>query len=115
LPQASGNGYLAALLQRWSPAMDICHSHNRRAGLQSGPRAYGLRLSLPPGDTMTALLGENWHSFEWFHSEAERARRIAELKTQFAYYRKGDRATYVIEKVDRDPPVAPSDTGDRHG
>jgi hypothetical protein len=90
--------------------MDICHIHNRRAGLQSGPRAYGLRLSLPPGDTMSALLGEDWHSYEWFHSDRDRAHRIAELKTQFAYYRKGDRATYVIEKVDRD--ASPAKTGD---
>ena len=82
--------------------MDICHSHNRRAGLRAGPRTFGLRLSLPDGDTMSGVLGEGWHTFEWFRSEEERARRITELTSQFAYYRKGDRPTYVIEKVDRD-------------
>lgn len=89
--------------------MEICHSHNRRAGLRSGPRAYGLRLSLPAGDTMSAVLGEDWHTFEWFHSEAERAGRIAELTAQFAYYRRGDRATYVIEKIQPDPDKHPSE------
>lgn len=88
--------------------MEICHNHNRRAGLRSGPRAYGLRLSLPADDTMSAVLGADWHTFEWFHSEAERATRIAELTAQFAYYRKGDRPTYVIEKIQRDPDQAPS-------
>ena len=52
---------------------------------------------------MSAVLGEGWHTFEWFHTEAERASRIAELTAQFAYYRRGDRATYVIEKIQRDP------------
>ncbi|MGB5209393.1 MAG: hypothetical protein WBO47_07900 [Gammaproteobacteria bacterium] len=95
--------------------MDICHLHNVRAGLKSGPRPFGLRLSLPAGDTMSSVLGEDWQSLEWFHTDQERARRIAELRTQFAYYRKGDRATYLIEKVDRDSAAASSDTGEQHG
>ncbi len=88
--------------------MEICHKHNRRAGLRSGPRAYGLRLSLPTDDTMSAVLGKDWHTFEWFHTETERTSRIAELTAQFAYYRRGDRATYVIEKIQRDPDKQPS-------
>lgn len=83
--------------------MDICHPHNRRVGIGHGARPFGLRLSLPDGDTMRALLGDDWCVFEWFDTEPERERRMAELTAQFVYYRKGDRPTYVIERVNRDP------------
>ena len=83
--------------------MDICHPHNQRVGLRRGRRPFGLRLSLPEGDTMRALLGDDWHVFEWFETEAARERRMSELAEQFKYYRKGDRATYVVERVNRDP------------
>jgi hypothetical protein len=95
--------------------MDICHSHNRRAGLRAGPKTFGLRLSLPEGDTMSSVLGDGWHTFEWFRSDEERARRIAELTAQFTYYRKGDRPTYVIEKVDRDAADATGPRRESHG
>lgn len=83
--------------------MDICHPHNRRVGSRQGTRAFGLRLSLPEGDTMRAVLGDDWCVFEWFETEADRERRIAELDAQFVYYRKGDRPTYVAERVNRGP------------
>lgn len=83
--------------------MDICHPHNQRVGSQPVTRPYGLRLSLPKGDTMRTLLGDDWCVFEWFETEAERDGRIAELTAQFVYYRKGDRPTYVVERVNRDP------------
>ena len=57
---------------------------------------------------MRALLGDDWHVFEWFETEAVRERRMAELKEQFVYYRKGDRSTYVVERVNREPAA---DTG----
>jgi hypothetical protein len=83
--------------------MDICHAHNRRAGLspESGP--WGLRLRLPEGDTFSGILGEDWETVEWFPSERARARRIRELESQFVYYRKGDRATLSWETID--PPA----------
>jgi len=81
--------------------MDICHEHNRRAGLHRQPGAYGLRLSLPEGDPMRKLLGDGWCQFQWFESERARAEKIEELTGRFAYYRKGDRPTFVIELVQR--------------
>lgn len=87
--------------------MDICHEHNRRAGLapRSGP--WGLRLRLPEGDTFSQVLGEDWEAVEWFPTEAARARRIRELESQFVYYRRGDRATLVWETIDPDSGSAP--------
>ena len=80
--------------------MDICHSHNRRAGLGQHEGQWGLRLRLPEGDTFNSILGNEWETVEWFPSEAARARRISELEDQFVYYRKGDRATFAWEAID---------------
>ena len=52
--------------------MDICHPHNRRAGLTARSGPWGLRLRLPQADTFRAVLGEDWETVEWFPSEAAR-------------------------------------------
>lgn len=82
--------------------MHICHEHNRRAGSGSTPKPFGLRLSLPEGDPMRKLLGDDWHEYQWFASEAARDARVAELTGRFVYYRNGDRPTFVVEPVERD-------------
>ena len=81
--------------------MEICHEHNRRAGSVSAPGPFGLRLSLPEGDPMRRVLGDDWHQVQWFESERARDAKLAELTGRFAYYRKGDRPTFVIERVER--------------
>lgn len=81
--------------------MDYCHEHNRRAGLRARSGPYGLRISLPEGDPMRNLLGEDWHEYQWFRTHADREERLEELKGQFMYYRQGDRPTFVVEPVDR--------------
>lgn len=80
-------------------SMDICHQHNRRAGTGATRKPFGLRLSLPEGDPMRKLLGDDWHQVQWFESDEARERKIGELTGQFAYYRKGDRPTFVIERL----------------
>ncbi len=84
-----------------SQPMDICHPHNRLSDQPAGPENFGIRLSLPPGDPMRDLLGEDWAEFQWFDSEAAREAKLAQLKEQFVYYRRGDRPTFVLERVQR--------------
>ncbi len=50
---------------------------------------------------MRDLLGEDWAEFQWFDSEAAREAKLAQLKEQFVYYRRGDRPTFVLERVQR--------------
>lgn len=66
-------------------------------------KRYGIRITLPSGDTMGAahLLGENWESFRWFDSPAERDAALSEMQRQLPNYRKGDHITQVLEKVER--------------
>jgi hypothetical protein len=80
---------------------DACHEHNRSRPPPIGPRTWGIRLSLPEGDPMRPLLGDDWHQYHWFASEAERETRLAQLRGQFIYYRKGDKPSFIIERVNR--------------
>ena len=82
--------------------MEVCHRHNRRAGLEPESGPFGLRLSLPPGDPMRSVLGDDWVQYEWFSSESARETKIEELLGPFPYYRKGDRPSFLVERVERD-------------
>jgi hypothetical protein len=89
--------------------MDSVHEHNRSRPLPSGPKRYGLRYSLPPADPMRPVLGDDWHQYEWFATEVDREGKIAELTRPFLYYRKGDKPSFVIEKVMREPEAPAAD------
>ena len=83
---------------------DACHEHNRSRPLPTGPKAWGIRLSLPENDPMITLLGDDWHEYQWFASEAAREAKLAQLERQFIYYRKGDKPSFVLERVNRGAP-----------
>lgn len=82
--------------------MDYCHPHNlvdpSRAGAE---RRFGIRVTLPPGDTMRHLLGENWERLHWYASEQERDRAFEQMALRHGYYRKSDDPTQVLEKIVR--------------
>ncbi len=67
-------------------------------------KRYGIRVSLPEGNTFHAphLLGPEWVSYRWFATEAEREQAWADMTRGFRNYRKGDRLPQVLERVERD-------------
>lgn len=78
--------------------MDICHTHN----LVEGPAAskpYGIRVSLPAGDTFSELIGAQWERFHWFASSQERDRALQEMAGEHLYSRRGDRPRLIFEAV----------------
>ncbi len=83
-----------------SSTREMVHTHNLLGKTQQEP-GFGLRLSLPAGDTFDGILGSGWHKERWFTSEAERDRAILELRQQHPYYRLGDRPTLEIAKINR--------------
>jgi hypothetical protein len=85
---------------------NACHEHNRSRPVPRNPEAWGIRLSLPEDDPMRPLLGDDWHEYQWFRSEAEREAKLEQLRRPFVYYRKGDRPSFVLERVNRDAPAA---------
>ena len=66
-------------------------------------KQYGIRITLPAGDTMRAphLLGDRFESYRWFTNEEARNRAMAEMRTKLAYYRRADFVTQELEKTER--------------
>lgn len=82
--------------------MDYCHQHNLVEPEAAGrERPFGIRVTLPPGDTMRKILGEDWERLHWFATEAERDAAITRMATRHGYYRKTDTPTQILEKISR--------------
>ena len=82
--------------------MDYCHSHNLvDPELAGRDRRYGIRVTLPPGDTLSRLLGEDWERLHWYASEAERDAAFDSMAERHGYYRKSDAPTQILEKIAR--------------
>lgn len=90
------------IMLRGTHAVDFCHQHNLVDPSQAGrERQFGIRVSLPAGDTMSKVLGSDWEHFHWYPSEAERDAAFEHMATRHGYYRKTDTPTQVLEKVNR--------------
>lgn len=82
--------------------MDFCHKHNLVDPDAAGAsRRFGIRVSLPQGDTFSGLLGGDWERIHWYASELERDRAYNKMATRHGYYRKTDSPTQILEKLVR--------------
>lgn len=79
--------------------MKICHAHNLDRG-RGGDKPFGIRVSLPPGDSFSALIDTTWERSHWYSSERERDRALDDMAAEHLYSRRGDRPTLRFEKVD---------------
>lgn len=78
------------------------HRHNLVQKDKPGAeRRFGIRVSLPPGDTFNRVLGEGWEAHHWYSTEAERDRAFDTMARRHDYYRKTDTPTQVLEKIIR--------------
>jgi hypothetical protein len=80
--------------------MSICNEHNLSRPISE--KSFGIRLSLPQGDTLGHLLGQDWEAFHWYATAGERDKALAEIRAKHSYSRPGDFPTYVYEKITRD-------------
>lgn len=82
--------------------MDFCHQHNlvdpQRAGRE---RRFGIRVTLPEGDTLRNLLGDDWERLHWFATEKERDAAFEQMAVRHGYYRNSDSPTQILEKIVR--------------
>ena len=82
--------------------MDFCHQHNlvepERAGAE---RRFGIRVTLPQGDTFSRILGDDWERIHWYATEEERDRSYENMATRHGYYRTTDTPTQILEKIVR--------------
>ena len=80
--------------------MDYCHQHNLVDPDDAGAdRRYGIRVTLPPADTLRNLLGDDWEQLHWYPSELERDAAFDAMAKRHGYYRNTDSPTQVLEKI----------------
>lgn len=82
--------------------MDYCHQHNLVDQDEAGrERNYGIRVSLPPGDTLRNVLGDDWERLHWYATEEERDAAFDKMSARHGYYRSTDSPTQVLERISR--------------
>ena len=82
--------------------MNFCHKHNLvNPETTSADKRFGIRVTLPPGDTFARLLGDDWESHHWYASEIERDTAFDQMFKRHGYYRGTDNPTQVLEKIVR--------------
>ena len=63
--------------------MEFCHQHNlvnpETAGAE---RRFGIRVTLPPNDTLRKILGDDWERLHWYPTEAERDAAFENMANQ---------------------------------
>lgn len=83
-------------------AMDYCHQHNLVDPTTAGAeRRFGIRVTLPPGDTLRNIVGNDWERLHWYPSEDERDSAFEHMAARHGYYRKTDSPTQILEKIIR--------------
>jgi hypothetical protein len=80
--------------------MQICHEHNLSRLLSD--KKFGIRLSLPPGDSLARILGPGWQTVRWYSTEFERDEALERMRGKHTYSRPGDFPTYKYSKVTRE-------------
>ena len=58
-------------------------------------------MTLPPGDTLRNILGDDWERLHWYANEDERDRAFDDMEKRHGYYRTSDTPTQVLEKIER--------------
>ncbi len=82
--------------------MDFCHQHNLvDPDAARRERNFGIRVTLPPGDSLRKVLGDDWERLHWFPTEAERDAAFDRMAARHGYYRETDTPTQVLEKLSR--------------
>jgi len=78
-----------------------CHPHNLKH-IPAAAKRFGIRVSLPPGDSFQSLIGTQWERQHWFETEHERDVAIEDMASEHVYSRRGDRPTLIYERIDRE-------------
>ena len=82
--------------------MDYCHQHNLVDPATAGAaRRFGIRVTLPPNDTIRKILGNDWEKLHWYPSEAERDQAFEKMAARHGYYRDTDSPSQILERLVR--------------
>jgi hypothetical protein len=80
--------------------MEISQPNNatRPAGRD---RRYGIRVTAPPDEFFSNLVGRDWETVHWFATAAERDAALAEMGARHRYSRHTDAPTIQLEAIER--------------
>lgn len=82
--------------------VDYCHQHNLvNPDTAGAERRFGIRVTLPPNDTIRKILGNDWEKLHWYPSEAERDQAFEKMAARHGYYRDTDSPSQILEKLVR--------------
>ena len=82
--------------------MLISNAHNLSQNrADTAEHRFGIRVTLPPGDTFRAIIGDDWETVHWYPDEASRDQALAEMARRHPYSRIGDAPRIVLEPVQR--------------
>jgi len=80
---------------RYTAAVEYCHQHNLvDPDTAHSERHFGIRVTLPPNDTLRRILGNEW---EKVHCDLA----FEKMATRHGYYRNTDSPSQVLEKLVR--------------
>ena len=80
--------------------MDYCHIHNLVEPDKAGAeRRFGIKVSLPAGDTLRSVLGDDWEKVHWYATEEERDLAYEKMAIRHGYYRNTDTPTQILIKI----------------
>ena len=82
--------------------MEQSNPHN----LRSPPPApttlrFGIRVTMPAGDPLRSVLGDNWHKEHWFATRDERDATLRDMASRHAFSRIGDTPSIRLEPLER--------------
>jgi hypothetical protein len=79
---------------------EISQPNNATRPAGTTPR-FGIRVSAPPEDPFTRLVGKDWQTFHWFETREERDIAMQDMAARHRYSRIGDVPSIVLEPVER--------------
>lgn len=83
-------------------SLDFYHSHNLVDPARAGhERRFGIRVTLPPNDTLRNVVGDDWERLHWYPTAEERDAAFEKMAIRHGYYRDTDSPTQVLEKISR--------------
>ena len=62
---------------------------------------FGIRVSAPPQEFFSRLVGADWHTVHWYATRAERDAALADMAARHRYSRGSDLPTTILEPVER--------------
>jgi hypothetical protein len=79
---------------------EISQANNATRNAEVTPR-FGIRVSAPPQDPFTRIVGEDWNTVHWFGTREERDQQMQEMAARHRYSRRGDLPSIVLEPIER--------------